>query len=123
MGKCLCGSSIDNTVSLIRGTSGILEVDFNYDENEDLKTGIAVFGVKKNPKDEDYVIFLQEEYDMDKDYIVFKIEPAATENLAAGTYYYDIGLQKDDNFYIIISKAIFNLKQNIVSREDVKNSE
>lgn len=122
MKKCLC-SSADNTISLIRGTSGILEVDFNYDEDENLKTGIAVLGVKKNPKDEEYVIFLQEEYDMDKDCIVFKIDPAATEKLAAGTYYYDIGLQKDDDFYIIISKAIFNLRQNIVSREDVKTSE
>ena len=57
---------------------------------------------------------------MNKDYIVFEITPAETEDLNTGTYYYDIGINKNDNFYIIISKATFNIKQNILSREDVK---
>lgn len=120
MKKCNCNISSDNSVTIVRGTTNILEVDFNYKDVANLDTGTAVLGIKKNPKDEDYILFKQVDYDMNKDYIVFEITPAETEDLNTGTYYYDIGINKNDNFYIIISKATFNIKQNILSREDVK---
>lgn len=120
MKKCNCNISSDNSVTIIRGTTNILEVDFNYKDVANLDTGTAILGIKKNPKDEDYILFKQVDYDMKKDYIVFEITPAETEDLNTGTYYYDIGIKKNDNFYIIISKATFNIKQNILSREDVK---
>ena len=120
MKRCNCNISSDNSVTIVRGTTNILEVDFNYQDVADLDTGTAALGIKKNPKDEDYILFKQVDYDMNKDYIVFEITPAETEDLNSGTYYYDIGINKNDNFYIIISKATFNIKQNILSREDVK---
>lgn len=115
---CDCGNR-NNTIHVIKGTTNIIEADFNYADFANLEKGKAALGVKRKPKDAEYVLFKEVEYNLSEDYITFTIEPNDTISLPVGTYFYDIGILKDTDFYIIIPKAEFVIEQVILSREDV----
>lgn len=110
----------DFPLSMVRGTSQIInllaanvdEKSFAFQENDK-----AFFGVKKRATDVDCLI-LKESMPGVGNQLTFSFVPEDTENLQFGSYYYDIGLQRGEDYYNLIPYSEFRLVPNITERED-----
>ena len=79
------------------------------------KTGAAISG--KCTFDVDCLI-LKESMPGVGNQLTFSFVPEDTENLQFGSYYYDIGLQRGEDYYNLIPYSEFRLVPNITERED-----
>lgn len=113
-----------NKIKMYRGTSlvrgiKILKDGVPYIPNEG---EIFRFGVKEAETSTRYIIKKEWHADEMKDgIIVLKITPKETIGLPVKTYKYDIGLQSDSGYQIIVPYSDFVIAPNITQWEEVKN--
>lgn len=109
-------------VEIIRGTSNQFDITIS-----DVKQNLYIlssdekilFGVKRKPTDAEYV-FLKTVLASDGTDGVYPvmIDPADTEGLAFGKYWYDAGLESGEDYHNIIEPSVFEIKPNITKRGD-----
>ena len=109
-------------IKMIRGTSFQQPIHLTYD-GKDYKlqpNEILRFGVKENVIHNKYLIRKEWTADeMSEGIFVLKIMPEDTINLPIKKYKYDIGLQRDDDYYKIIPESDFLICENITKWEEV----
>lgn len=109
-------------IEIIRGTSNTLEV-LVTDGNGDIYTPsadeVVVFGVKKKPHFDEYVL---KKKVMGSDCAAgicnILISPGDTEDLPFGKYFYDVGLQSGGDYFSIIEPSVFHIKPNVTKWGD-----
>lgn len=108
-------------INMIRGTTLNQQIKLQIDgEPYLLSEGEFIrFGVKESHNNTRLLIdkkFYNK--DQSEDGIIdFSIDPLETINWPCKTYKYDIGLQSDKDYFIIIPQSDFVVKQNITSYE------
>lgn len=107
-------------IRMVRGTSRTFEIAVtDADGNAyTLRDGEKViFGVKKNTNDEELLICKVVSECTDG---VCKVEldPEDTANLAVGKYYYDVGLQTGEDYYIVVELSNFAITANVTKWGD-----
>lgn len=106
------------TITIVRGTTLPLTVQIaDADGNAyTLSAGETLrFGVKTGPMATEYLFskdITSAAYDGDGGYS-FTIDPADTEALDFGSYWYDMGLQNGSAYYNVIPASAFNVAYNI----------
>lgn len=107
-------------LEIIRGTTNTFEIYLTD------ATGTAytmrpeeqlIFGVKQSYCDTEYKltkVITPSDYESGK--YAFTIMPSDSENLLATDYFYDIGLQSDDNYYMVVECNRFSIHPNITHR-------
>lgn len=111
------GTSVD----VVRGTTNTFRISIRQKSNTPyvMSEGeILRFGVKEDIKKTKYVLKKEVDYTAydEGDYLITLL-PEDTLSLEYKKYWYDIGLQSDNNYYIIIECSPFNLIPNITSIE------
>ena len=104
-------------LSIVRGTTNSFSVaitDEETGEPYELEAGeLLRFGIKKNPKDDEYVLVIDiTETNEDGEY-AFTILPSNTISLPFGSYYYDVGLQSGAAYYNVIPASPFEIAYNV----------
>ncbi len=102
-------------IEIVRGTTNTfeilvkdaLDVPYVLSTNEKL-----LFGVKKNPKDSEYIFVKTVTVGENGVYTVV-VKPEDTENCDYGRYFYDVGIQSESNYFNVIEASIFHIKENI----------
>lgn len=109
-------------IRVVRGTTNAFSLLVTDDEGSayELETGeLFRFGVKRRAEDAEYIIekeITSADAGVDGEY-AFEIERGDTINLPFGTYYYDIGLQTDQDYYNVIPASPFEVAKNITKWE------
>lgn len=107
-------------ITMIRGTSAAFGVAVT-DEGGNaytLQSGETLrFGIKTTPTDANYIIVKDFSTQDSEGNYVFSLDPADTENLSFGAYWYDIGLQSGGDYWNVIPASAFNLAYNVTSAE------
>ena len=108
------------TISIIRGTTNVFQVavqdasgsPYLLAEGETL-----IFGVKPKPGEEEYTIVkvLTSDNLLNDTYVV-RLSPEDTEDLSYGRYCYDVGLQRGNDYYMVLPCSDFNVEHNITER-------
>lgn len=113
---------VQQDVEMVRGsthTFAIAVTDAD-DEPYTLKSGeTLIFGVKKDPRDQDNLI--QKTVTAGENG-VYNVEfvPGDTADLAFGKYFYDAAVQSDANFFPVIPISVFHIKKNVTKWGDVE---
>ena len=109
-------------IQIVRGASKRLKIDITdedgnkYTLRDDRER--LLFGVKRTPKDEEYVIFKQITQAAEDGYMLDLI-PSDTMGLEYGRYVYDVGLEKEQDYYPIIRVSPFVISPNVTKWGDV----
>lgn len=108
-------------ISIVRGTTQSLEISVSDSDGQIFAPQDGdklVFGVKSNPNSTVYDILktLTSDNFSDGKYLL-ELTPEDTAGLAIVPFWYDVGLQRGDDYYIIIEKSPFELAQNITTKE------
>lgn len=85
---------------------------YQYAEGETLK-----FGVKKKKSDASCVILKKVTSCTDSVFLV-SLEYSDTQNLAPGTYFYDVGLLSGSHYYPVIPASEFIIKDSVTKAGD-----
>ena len=107
-------------IEIIRGTSNRFEVtitDASYNLYTLASGEKVLFGVKKNPTDEDY-IFLKTITTGTNGVFVATVNPEDTADIEPGRYYYDVGLQAGAEYYNVIETSPFDVLVNVTNWGD-----
>lgn len=107
-------------IRMIRGTSRKFEISVTDAEGNPytLSAGEKViFGVKKQTTDDNLVI-CKVVTECTGGVCVVELDPEDTANLAVGKYYYDVGLESKEDYYIIVELSVFNIAANITKWGD-----
>lgn len=107
-------------IRMVRGTSRTFQISVTDAEGNpyNLKDGEKViFGVKKSASDEELLICKVVTECVDGVCEV-ELDPEDTGNLAVGKYYYDVGLESSEDYYIIVEMSIFTLAANVTKWGD-----
>ena len=106
---------------IVRGTTKTMTVRVTNEDGSIYilqNNEILRFGVKKQPGDSAYLFSKEMSSDSYSDGVYqFIINPADTENLDFGCYYYDVGLQSGSEYYNVIECSEFRVGYNITQRE------
>jgi hypothetical protein len=105
-------------IEIVRGTTNTMQIlvydadgrPYNLASNEKV-----VFGIKKNPEDAVPLFQITAEIVGDGVFNVV-LSPTHTENLDAGRYWYDVGLQRGEDFFNVIEPNPFIIQANITAR-------
>jgi hypothetical protein len=107
-------------IRMVRGTSKTFKIAVT-DANGDpytLQAGEKViFGVKKQAADEELLICKVVTACTDGICEV-ELDPEDTVDLTVGKYYYDVGLESGEDYYIIVEMSTFSIAANITKRGD-----
>ena len=101
-----------NEIKIYHGTSytrSMKIIDSNNDPYVHEQNDIVMLTVKHNILQSDYDIQKTASYDAETDTYTFEFTPEDTENLMPDRYYYDIGLQNGNDFYIIVPMSNFDI--------------
>lgn len=108
-------------IKMIRGTTFQQEIHLSY-EGIDYKlqpNEVLRFGVKESGFQKKYLIVKEWHPDDVKEGIfVLNIEPKDTLHLPFKKYKYDLGLQREENYFMLIPESDFVLCENITNWED-----
>ncbi len=108
-------------LAIVRGTTKTMTIGVTAEDGStyELEEGeILRFGVKKHPGDSTYLFSKEMSASSLTDGVyTFKIDPVDTENLDFGCYYYDVGLQHDNEYFNIIPCSDFRVEYNVTKRE------
>lgn len=107
-------------IEMVRGETKVFAITLLNDDDEPytLQSGeTLVFGVKKNPENEEKLILKTVTTGTNGVYNV-QLAPADTIDLPFGRYWYDVAVQSAQNFYNIIETGVFQIKQNITKWGD-----
>lgn len=110
-------------ISMIRGTTQTISIKVNGADGSPytfLEGDVLRFGVKKNPKDSEYLIMKEltsANLDEDDSFILI-LEPSDTIGLDFGSYAYDVGLQTGQSYFNVIECSDFEVTYNITEVED-----
>ena len=107
-------------IKMIRGTTFERALRLFYEgQVYRLKPGeILRFGVKENERQDRYLIKKEWTYDqITEDAFILTITPQDTSRFPCKKYKYDIGIQRGDNYFIIVPESDFILSNNITSWE------
>ena len=104
-------------LSIVRGTSNVFGLAITNADGTPffLEDGQAlVFAVKKRPKDEERVLVKKVTNSIEEGTFYLELFPSDTEDIEAGRYYYDVGLQYGNSvFFNVIEASVFDIKPNI----------
>lgn len=107
-------------IRMVRGTSRTFSVSVT-DANGNpytLQSGEKlIFGVKKQAADEELLI-CKVVTDCVDGVCTVELDPEDTIELAVGKYYYDVGLQSADDYYIVVELSNFNIAANVTKWGD-----
>jgi hypothetical protein len=107
-------------IKMIRGTSRTFKISVTDAEGNPytLKDGEKViFGVKKQATDEELLICKVVTECVDGVCEV-ELDPEDTVDLAVGQYFYDVGLESGEDYYIIVEPSTLNIAANITKWGD-----
>ena len=107
-------------ISIVRGTTNVFQIavqdtsgsPYLLSEGETL-----IFGVKAKTSDKDYMVHkvLTSDNLLNDTYLV-RINPEDTANLSCGRYCYDVGLQRGNDYYMVLPCSDFTIEHNITER-------
>ena len=107
-------------IEVIRGTSNPFEITIT-DANHNLYTLGAgekvLFGVKKDPDDQEY-IFLKTITTGTNGVFAVTVDPEDTADIAPGYYFSDVGLQAGNDYFNVIEPSPFDILQNVTKWGD-----
>ena len=109
-------------INMVRGTTRTFAV---YLTNEDKEPYVlpdgakVVFGVKKNPENEEYLIF-KTVTSVTNGVCEVNFAPADTINLPFGRYFYDVSVESGADFYNAIEADEFWIRKNITKWGDAQ---
>lgn len=111
-------------IIMTRGTTSLQQIRMMLDEEPYfLDEGEFIhFGVKESHDSTRMLIdkkFTAKDQDSDG-FIDFAIDPEETQKWPCKTYKYDIGLQSERDYYIVIPESDFIVRPNITSYEVIK---
>lgn len=108
-------------INIIRGTTNDLSLSIEDENGEQytLQDGEKIiFGVKSNAENSDYdIVKTLTSADMVDGICTIKLTPADTAELAFGRYYFDIGLQTADDYYMIVPCDEFYICKAVTQKE------
>lgn len=108
-------------INIIRGTTNDLSLSIEDENGEQytLKDGEKIiFGVKENAENSDYnIVKMLTSADIVDGICTIKLMPTDTAELAFGRYYFDIGLQTADDYYMIVPCDEFCVCKAITAKE------
>ena len=111
----------NNSIYIVRGTTLTVNIGVtlaNGDAYEAGQDDVLRFCVKKDPDDEAYAIHKElTAANYSDGSFALQLSPSDTKDLEVGRYYYDVGLQVDGEYYMIIEESLFVVQQNISERE------
>lgn len=102
-------------IEIVRGTTNTFQIAVTDAEGREyaLVSGEkVVFGIKKNPEDDEAIFVKTITKGIDGIYVA-TIEASDTEDLDPGKYFYDVGLRSGDKYYNIIEPSTFMILPNI----------
>lgn len=106
-------------IEVVRGTTNTFQISITDSGGGAYNLGSGekvVFGVKRKPTDTDCLIEKTAEI-LGAGLFQVVISPTDTEELSFGKYWYDVGLQKGEDFFNVIEPNPFEIMPNITSRE------
>ena len=110
---------------MVRGTTFKINVSL-YDKSGAVVTlgegDVLRFGIKKKPGDTTYIIEKTTTTRVG-DYYVIPLAVSDTSALELGKYYYDIGLQSGEDYYMVVECSTFEIAVNITAYEDDSEEE
>lgn len=112
---------MSTNIKMIRGTTfeqdihiTYEDVDYNLQSNEILR-----FGVKESGQQRRYLIIKEwEQQDVKKGIFTLRIDPSDTLKLPYKKYKYDLGIQRGNDYYMLIPESEFILCENITQWEE-----
>lgn len=108
-------------LAIVRGTTKTMTISVTAEDGSvyTLEEGeVLRFGVKKHPGDTAYLFSKDMSSSSLADGVYsFKIDPADTEDLDFGCYYYDVGLQHGSEYFNVIPCSDFRVEYNVTKRE------
>lgn len=108
-------------IRIVRGTTNGFTVTVKDDAGDPyaISEGEVVrFGVKRTPSDTQYLIVKENTTTSATGEYGFSISPSDTENLAFGSYWYDVGLQSGSDYFNIVVASPFEISYNVTEWED-----
>ena len=107
-------------IEIVRGTSQTIEIEVMDEEGNSYTLAEGerlLFGVKRDIKDANFVIFKQVARTENGVYTL-DIEPADTLGLEIGRYVYDVGLEKGTKYFPVIKVSPFVIEPNVTKWGD-----
>ena len=118
---CMNSCNCQYPLHVTRGRSMIFSFDVSSEDQNTqfvFEVGdILRFGVKKRYLDSNCVIIKTEQISAPSNTVSFYLSPEDTINLAVGDYYYDIGVERGDEYYDVIKYSDFFIEPNITRKE------
>ena len=109
-------------ISIVRGTTNAFAVSLKDSTGATytLETGETLrFGIKQLPTDNSYLVTkVFDTQDTDGNY-AFTLAPSETISMPFGSYWYDIGLQSESNYFNIIPASPFEIAYNVTEWEAI----
>lgn len=105
-------------IEIIRGTSKNIRLSLTDEAGNNYAPrpgDVAVFGVKRLLSSKELVITKKAEVQEDGT-ALFTLLPEDTAELCCDKYFYDVGLETGDEFYIVIPATTFRIKNNVTFR-------
>lgn len=109
---------MEQTIKIVRGTTNTLEISIVDSSGAPYNLGSGekvVFGVKRKPEHEEVIFAKVGEIVYEGLYKVV-LDPADTENLLSGDYYFDVAIESGEAFHNVIRPSRFKIVANITSR-------
>lgn len=110
-------TDIKQPIEIVRGTTNSFDINLTDADGDAyvLQSGEKlIFGVKLSPCDTEYKLTKTlTSSDYDDGVYVLEISPSDTINLPISDYYYDIGLQRGSDYYMVVGCNVFSLRKNI----------
>lgn len=108
-------------IKMIRGTTFKQAIHIKYEGKDYVmkKNEIFRFGVKESGFSKKYLLIKEWTYkDIQNGVIILEINPTDTLKLPFKKYKYDLGLQSDEDYFMIIPESDFILCENITQWEE-----
>lgn len=107
-------------IEVVRGTSNTFPITVT--DADSIPYMLAdgeklLFGVKKEPSDEEYIILKTITSATDGEYVA-ELMPNDTIGMEYGRYVYDVGLESGENYYNVIEASPFVVQPNVTKWGD-----
>lgn len=105
-------------IEIVRGTTNTFEINIVDSSGAPYNLGSGekvVFGIKKKPEHTEVIFAKVGEIVYEGKYSVV-LDPADTEDLPSGDYYFDVAIESGEAFHNVIEPSPFKIVANITSR-------